>query len=49
MARGAGRILDQCARGDGKIKGRSSAYRNGNMEVSILKACPKEPGGFCPA
>ncbi|KAF4460673.1 hypothetical protein FALBO_12540 [Fusarium albosuccineum] len=35
VARGAGQIMDNCSRGDGKVKGQNPAWGNGNLIVDI--------------
>ncbi|KAF4453710.1 hypothetical protein F53441_3719 [Fusarium austroafricanum] len=35
VARAAGAILDQCSRGDGKVKGQNPAFGNGDLLVDI--------------
>ena len=38
MARGAGKIMDACSRGDGTVMGQNPAFGNGNFIVTIFGA-----------
>lgn len=35
VARGAGKVMDNCSRGDGTVMGQNPAFGNGNLIVTI--------------
>ncbi|ORY58553.1 uncharacterized protein BCR38DRAFT_352921 [Pseudomassariella vexata] len=37
VARGAGRVLDLCSRGDGTVKGQTPAFGNGDLIVDVRR------------